>query len=71
MSASYVDRLLMRFDDVFHDREPESGSTLFTGAALIHPVEAFENTREMARLDANARIGDLDEDVLVHVVKTD
>src|SRR5579862_405979 len=47
-------------DEVLDDREPESRAAHVARAAAVDAIEALEQTRLMARLDARARVDDLD-----------
>src|SRR6185436_16240945 len=63
--ASHVDRLLVCLDDVFYNCQSKTCTTGFTGAALVDPVKAFEQSWKMLRFNSQPVIGNFNENVLI------
>jgi hypothetical protein len=56
----------MHLHQVFDDREPEPGSSQFSGTRLIRPVEPLTQPGNVAFQNANARVGDPDDQIPLH-----
>jgi hypothetical protein len=51
----------MSFKDVFDNGQPESRSTMFARPALVRPVKALKEARNVFGLNAHAIILDCDQ----------
>ena len=56
--ALQVDRAVVILGDMAHNGQPQAGAAGLLGAALIHPIEPFENPALMLRWDADTGISD-------------
>ena len=54
----------MRGEDVLDDGQAESGSALIARSALVDPIEAFGEARQMLLRDANAVVRDAERDLV-------
>src|SRR4028119_1150188 len=50
--------------DVLYDGEAEARTAGRLGARLVHPIEPLEDARELPLGDADARVGDADDDLI-------
>lgn len=52
----------MRLAGVLNQRQSQTGSTVFPGTGVVHPVEPFENTLLVGLANTDSVVGDGDRD---------
>ena len=61
----------MGFNDMLNDGQPKAGTTLCSRTAFVHAVETVKNVVDVLFGNTDAIVCHFDEDVFVHIVKTD
>src|SRR5882724_3511806 len=59
--TSYMDRLSMRFDNMFTDSQPQTGSAFVAASGCIGPVKSFEYSLKVFFFNANTIVSDFDQ----------
>jgi len=63
-ALSARNRAAVQIDDVTHNRESQSHAGVVPGAGTVGLPEALEHERQKVRIDADARVGHCDRDIL-------
>jgi len=58
------DTAAVKLDRVFHDRKPEPGPSRSARSTVIDAIKPLEDSSDMLGLDAPARVGDREQDLV-------
>ncbi len=49
---------VVSLDQLFHNSQPDTRTTMFTGSGFLTPVESFKNERKILLREFSTRIGE-------------
>src|SRR5690606_11225590 len=67
---AHIDGFVMRFQNMFDDRESQSRSSFVSGPAFVDPVKTVKEMPQMFRFYSDAIVRYFDQNMVIHVVKS-